>query len=345
MPALATDTFTGSYIGNPAGHNVGVSFTITQGAGTATAPNDLDGDGIADLVVWRPADGTWFSLTSTSGYNYANYRANQWGSQVQGDIPLFGDIDGDALADLIVWRPTNGTWYWLTSSTGYNPAASGSKQWGNASLGDQPMLADMDGDRRMDLVVWRASTGTWHWLTSGSGYAYAAAGVKQWGNQGAGDVPKLGDVDGDGRADLIVWRAPSGTWFWLTSSTGYDYAAGGSKQWGNGSLGDTPLVADIVGDRLADLIVWRAPEGTWYWLTSSSGYSYATYGAKQWGNLSLGDVPLTPDLDGDGKADLTVWRAPSGTWYWLTSRTGYNYANAGAKQWGSQANGDIPMSK
>ena len=323
----------------------GVTFTIVQAASTFTAPNDIDADAIADLVVWRPGDGTWFMLTSTTGYNYANYRANQWGNQGQGDIPLFGDIDGDALADLIVWRPTNGTWYWLTSSTGYSHVSAGSKQWGNLSLGDQPMVADMDGDRRMDLIVWRASTGTWHWLTSASGYDYAAAGAKQWGNQAAGDVPKAGDVDGDGRADLIVWRAPSGTWFWLTSSTGYDYDAAGVKQWGNQSLGDTPLVADIDGDRRADLIVWRAPEGTWYWLTSASGYSHATYGARQWGNQSQGDVPLTPDLDGDGKADLVVWRAPSGTWHWLTSRSGYNYANAGAKQWGSQANGDIPMSR
>jgi hypothetical protein len=50
-------------------------------------------------------------------------------------------------------------------------------------------------------------------------------------------------------------------------------------------------------------------------------------------------------LDGDGKADLTVWRAPTGTWHWLTSMSGYNYANAQSKQWGSQSSGDIPMSK
>ena len=323
----------------------GITFTVVQARSTFTAPNDVDADGIADLIMWRPDGGAWLTLTSTTGYNPASFRLNQWGTEAFGDIPLVGDIDGDALADLVIWRASTGTFFWLTSSSGYSPSSAGSKQWGNNSLGDTPMLADMDGDRLADLVIWRASTGTWHWLTSTSGYSYTSAGLKQWGSASAGDVPKLGDVDGDGRADLIVWRASTGTWFWLTSSTSFEYTRAGIKQWGNQAMGDTPLVADIDGDRMADLVLWRGPSGTWYWLTSGSGYDYAAFGAKQWGNDGVGDIPLTPDLDGDGKADLTIWRPPTGSWYWLTSRSGYNYANAMGKQWGSQINRDVPISK
>jgi hypothetical protein len=46
-----------------------------------------------------------------------------------------------------------------------------------------------------------------------------------------------------------------------------------------------------------------------------------------------------------GKADLVVWRAATGTWFWLTSLSGYNYGAAGQKQWGGQAAGDVPMIK
>ena len=137
-----------------------------------------------------------------------------------------------ARADLIVWRPGNGTFYWLTSSSGYDYMAQNARQWGTQALGDRPMVADMDGDGRSDLVVWRASTGTWFWLTSSSGYSSSAYGEKQWGTAADGDVPLLGDVDGDGFSDLIVWRASSGTWFWLTSSSGYNYMAAGSRSWG-----------------------------------------------------------------------------------------------------------------
>jgi hypothetical protein len=154
----------------------------------------------------------------------------------------------------------------------------GSKQWGNAALGDVPMLADLDGDGISDLIVWRASTGTWYWLTGASGYSYGAAGSKQWGDATLGDMPMTADMDGDGLQDLIVWRASTGTWYWITSSTGFNYANAGSKQWGNNAFGDKPYVFDIDGDGKADLIVWRPTDGTWYWLTSSTTYNYFAQG-------------------------------------------------------------------
>ena len=118
------------------------------------------------------------------------------------------------------------------------PAARG-LQWGNASLGDQPLIGDFDGDGRSDLTVWRGD-GTWFWITSSTDYAYAAARSVQWGRASLGDVPLLADFDGDRRSDPGVWRPSSGTWFWLTSSSGYDYAASGSRQWG--VPGDVPVV-------------------------------------------------------------------------------------------------------
>jgi hypothetical protein len=345
-----------SYISDPANVNVDVAgnvYIVDQATNrirkvfpvyvAPKPPTDLDGDGIGDLTVWRPGNGTWFSLTSSSGYSYAASAAHQWGNQSLGDKPFIGDLDGDHIADLVIWRASTGTWYWLTSSSGYSTAMAQGKQWGNQSLGDVPMLADIDGDGKMDLVLWRASTGTWFWLTSSSGYNYNTAGSKQWGNQSLGDVPKLADVDGDGKADLIVWRASSGTWFWLTSSSGYNYNMAGSKQWGNQSLGDVPLTGDIDGDGRTELIVWRASTGTWFWLTSSSGYANSS--GIQWGNQSLGDVPLPTDIDGDGKADLALWRASTGTWFWLKSSAGFNTNQAGAKQWGSSSQGDMPVVK
>ena len=100
----------------------------------------------------------------------------------------------------------------------------------------------------------------------------------------------LRDIDGDGHADLVVWRASTGTWYWLTSSSGYNYAAQGQKQWGR--QGDTPLVTELDGDGRLDLTIWRPADGTWYSLTSTSGYDYARAVARPWG--SPGQVALSP---------------------------------------------------
>jgi hypothetical protein len=145
------------------------------------------------------------------------------------------------------------------------------------------------------------------------------------------------DFDGDGQADLLVWRASTGTWFWANSANGF--TTGGSKQFGNQSMGDVPLTGDIDGDGKPDAIVWRASSGTWYWATSSSGFTNGS--SKQWGNQGLGDVPLLGDFDGDGRADLVVWRASTGTWYWTTSSS--SYTNGSSRQWGNVGLGDQPL--
>ena len=335
------------------------TFTNSSGSVTTGASRlrvgekvagDLDGDGAADLVIYRPPSNgptMWYWLPSGAAFSHASGRAVAWNPPNTG-TPFIGDVDGDGVGDPVMWDSLNGNFYWLTSSNGYDScefhenncaAPTNIRHWGAA--GDVPLIGDLDGDGRVDFVVWRPSTGTWYWLSSSNGYAVAAGRSRQWGNEALGDRPLLADMDGDRRLDLVVWRATTGTWFWLTSATDYDYASGGARQWGNGALGDFPLAADFDGDTIADLGVWRPADGVWYLLLSRRAYDYGAAQGLQWGAASLGDVPLVTDVDGDRRADPVVWRATTGTWYWLTSSTGY--LSPGAQQWGQVALGDRPL--
>jgi hypothetical protein len=64
---------------------------------------DYDGDGKADLSVFRPSAGSWYISNSSNN----QFIAIQFG--VAEDKPLVGDFDGDGKSDLTVFRPSNGT--------------------------------------------------------------------------------------------------------------------------------------------------------------------------------------------------------------------------------------------
>jgi hypothetical protein len=65
------------------------------------------------------------------------------------------------------------------------------------------------------------------------------------------------------------------------------------------------------------------------------------FGIREWRSIFFGqhDVPLPQDYDGDGRADLGVYRPAHGRWLVLLSTTAYQqYLNI---QWGTT--GDVPI--
>lgn len=201
-----------------------------QTLGDVPVPADYDGDGRADLAMWRVPNGEWEIRGSATGAitsvrfgtsadvpvpadydgdrraDLASYRAGSWniyGSLVGNtqrtlgsgvDLPVPGDYDGDGRADAEVFGPTNGTWAILQSGSGTTRRLN----WGGA--GDIPVPADYDGDLRTDIAIWRPSTGAWWVISSRSGEILSTT----WG--AAGDQPEPFDFDGDGKADLGVHR-------------------------------------------------------------------------------------------------------------------------------------------
>jgi len=207
------------------------------------------------------------------------------------------DFDGDAKADLSVFRPGGGFWYILGSETGGVSAQAFGTQ------GDIIAPEDYDGDGRTDLGVYRPSAGSWYLMQSRAGFAGVQFGTN-------GDVPVAEDYDGDGKADIALYRPSTGAWYILNSN------GNTVSSYFFGIQGDLPAPADFDIDGKADIAVFRPSTGTWYIQQSLLGFRAEAFGAN-------GDRPTPADFDGDDKADLAIYRPSTGGWYIQQSGAGF----------------------
>ena len=255
---------------------------------------DFDGDGRDDMAVYRPSEKIWYLNQSTNGFSATQFGLPQ-------DLPVVADYDGDGKADIAVWRPEVGVWYWLksTDSTlGY--AIVGQP-------GDIPQQRNPNGGA--SKMIFRPSTAKW-WTFNG----YNPPSSSSMGVELPGDIPVRDDYDGDGFADLAVYR--NGDWIYNKSSINQII------RYHFGLAGDKPVPADYDGDGRADFAVYRPSEGIWYIQKTTEGFY-----AVRWGLAD--DLPVPADYDGDGKTDIAIYRPSDGLWYEMRSTNSFHIEKFG----------------
>jgi hypothetical protein len=299
---------------------------------------DLNGDGTPDAVAARLVNGAGelrYALANGSGgygafatlfswigpYDYRDWRV------------AFGDMNGDGKADLLLARSSNGraeVYYALSTGSGFGPFQTIVYWDGPYNFSSYRFhLADINGDGRADLFItrnepYKAEVSYMLWTGAGFG---AGGSVIDWA--GPYDYSWHGfqfpDIDGDGRADLVVTRAEYGraeVSFALFNGSGYG-PFHKVLEWGGpyNYVGHSYRFADVNGDGKADLFVIRADyiNGTgaaYAMFAPSTGQGFGAFSVIfDWGS---GPWDFTvyrfhlADLNGDGRADFIFTRAING---------------------------------
>jgi SH3 domain-containing protein len=149
-------------------------------------------------------------------------------------------------------------------------------------------------------------TGRWYLRDANSAGANNIPGIAYGG---AGDIPMVGDWDGNGTSTVGVYRA--GVWYLRNSNTTGSHTVA-SFAYGGGT--DIPLVGDWDGNGTDTVGVYKS--GVWYLRNAN------TAGAHTVPSFSYGggtDIPVVGDWDGDGTDTVGVYRG--GIWYLRNSNT------------------------
>lgn len=289
------------------------------------ATSDIDGDGKADACARASAS---FRCHPSTGAGFADYVAlEDLGDAAGFDAPSrystlrMGDIDGDGLADVCA-RSATGLTCWKSTGSGFGPAVKGPPLsddggWTALSRHTTIRLADIDGDGRDDVCA-RDADRFRCWPSTGDGFGAPVDGPELSDDAGWNDPKRfgtirMGDLDGDGRADVCA-RAAEGVRCWLAQDGGFAAspiegpAWADDVGWNEVRYWSTIRLVDLDGDGRLDIcaraakgITCRKSEGNGFGppldgptIGDGAGWNdQANYLTLKWG-----------DVNGDSKADV-----------------------------------------
>ncbi len=252
-----------------------------------------------------------------------------------GLAPAFVDIDGDG--DLDVFAGTQSTIaFFRNTGTANSPgfAAPSFGSFGLVVVGTFPAPAfrDIDRDGDLDAFVGASDGNTFFFRNTGTAKspAFAASSANPFGltDVGAGSIPTLADLDGDGDLDAFVGASDGNTFFFANTGTAKSpaFVAPSTNPFGlTGVSGSAaPAFTDVDGDGDLDAFVGEDSGSSLLFQNTGSATSpaFAAPSTNPYGLTDVGAaaVPALADIDRDGDLDALIGNNASNLSFFLNSQ-------------------------
>jgi hypothetical protein len=193
--------------------------------------------------------------------------------------------------------------------------------------GDIPITGDWSGSGTTKVGVYRSSNGLFLLDYDGDGQFTSADKVYNLGvGTQPGDIPVVGDWNGDGRTKVGLFRQG---FFWILDTNGngvFEQGTDAAFAFG-GVAGDVPIVGDWNGSGTSKVGVFRAG---FLWVLDTNGNHAVDSGDQvfPFGGIT-GDVPVVGDWNGDGRTKVGVFRMG---FFWVLDTNGNQVFDSGTDQ-------------